>query len=127
MTLNRFDPDYYPLQLGNHVLGGGFYATRLYHDLRQVAGYVYTVDVGLSASKTRANYTVSYGCDPANVSKARVMIERDLNQMRTEAGFARGTAPGEGAAAAADPAGRVERDCGRRRYAGAGGAGIAAG
>ena len=28
LNLNRFDPDYYPLQLGNHVLGGGFYATR---------------------------------------------------------------------------------------------------
>ncbi len=38
MPMNRFDPDYYALQLGNHVLGGGFYATRLYHDLRQVAG-----------------------------------------------------------------------------------------
>jgi zinc protease len=84
LAINRFDPDYYPLQLGTHVLGGGFYATRLYHDLRQVAGYVYTVDVGLSASKTRASYTVSYGCDPGNVSKARQMIERDLNQMRTE-------------------------------------------
>jgi zinc protease len=84
LNLNRFDPDYYPLQLGTHVLGGGFYATRLYHDLRQVAGYVYTVDVSLSASKTRASYTVSYGCDPENVSKARQLIERDLNQMRTE-------------------------------------------
>ncbi len=84
LKLNRFDPDYYPMQLGTHVLGGGFYATRLYHDLRQVAGYVYTVDVSLSASKTRANYSVSYGCDPANVSKARALIERDLNQMRTD-------------------------------------------
>ena len=45
LKLNRFDPDYYPLQLGNHVLGGGFYATRLYHDLRQVNGLVYTVNV----------------------------------------------------------------------------------
>jgi zinc protease len=84
LSINRFDPDYYPLQLGTHVLGGGFYATRLYHDLRQVAGYVYTVDVGLRASKTRATYRVSYGCDPENVSKARQLIERDLNQMRTE-------------------------------------------
>ena len=84
LTLNRFSPDYYPLQLGTHVLGGGFYATRLYHDLRQVAGYVYTVDVSLNASKTRAGYSVTYGCDPANVSKARALIERDLNQMRTE-------------------------------------------
>jgi zinc protease len=84
LNLNRFDPDYYPLQLGNHVLGGGFYATRLYHDLRQVAGYVYTVDVSLGASKTRASYSVNYGCNPENVSKARALIQRDLNQMRTE-------------------------------------------
>ena len=46
LTIDRFSPDYYPLQLGTHVLGGGFYATRLYHDLRQVSGYVYSVDVG---------------------------------------------------------------------------------
>jgi zinc protease len=84
LNLNRFDPDYYPLQLGNHVLGGGFYATRLYHDLRQVAGYVYTVNVNLRASKTRASYSVDYGCNPENVSKARALIQRDLDQMRTE-------------------------------------------
>lgn len=84
MNLNRFDPDYYPLQLGNHVLGGGFYATRLYHDLRQVAGYVYTVDVSLRASESRATYSVTYGCNPENVSKARALIQRDLEQMRTQ-------------------------------------------
>ena len=84
LKLNRFDPDYYPLQLGNHVLGGGFYATRLYHDLRQVAGYVYTVNVSLNAGKTRAGYSVSYGCNPENVSKARALIQRDLDQMRTQ-------------------------------------------
>jgi zinc protease len=84
LKLDRFDPDYYPLQLGNHVLGGGFYATRLYHDLRQVAGYVYYVSVDLSASKTRATYTVEYGCNAENVSKARALVQRDLNQMRTQ-------------------------------------------
>jgi len=84
LSLNRFDPDYYPLQLGNHVLGGGFYATRLYHDLRQVTGYVYFVNVSLGASKTRASYSVTYGCNPGNVSKARALIQRDLDQMRTE-------------------------------------------
>lgn len=84
LTINRFSPDYYPLQLGNHVLGGGFYATRLYHDLRQVAGYVYSVGASLHASETRASYSVEYGCDPQNVSKAKALIIRDLNQMRTE-------------------------------------------
>ncbi|HKO11311.1 MAG TPA: insulinase family protein, partial [Acidobacteriaceae bacterium] len=84
IDINRFNPDYYPLQLGNHVLGGGFYATRLYHDLRQEAGLVYNVDVGMHAAKTRTSYSVDYGCDPPNVSKARAMIVRDLDQMRTQ-------------------------------------------
>jgi zinc protease len=84
VPITRFDSDYYPLQLGNHVLGGGFYATRLYHDLRQVTGYVYNVEVLLNAMKTRTIYTVAYGCDPQNVSKARQLIQRDLIAMQKE-------------------------------------------
>jgi zinc protease len=83
VDVTRNDPAYYALQLGDHVLGGGFYATRLYHDLRQVAGYVYDVDNRLEAGKTRATYTVTYGSDPQNVSKARRLIARDLHQMQT--------------------------------------------
>ena len=82
--VTRFDPDYYALQLGNHVLGGGFYATRLYHDLRQEAGLVYTVDDSLASTRTRSLYTISYGCDPENVSKARDIIQRDLRSMQTD-------------------------------------------
>ena len=84
IPITRFDSDYYPLQLGNHVLGGGFYATRLYHDLRQVTGYVYNVEVVLNAQKTRTVYTVQYACDPKNVSKARQLIQRDLVAMQKE-------------------------------------------
>jgi zinc protease len=84
VPITRFDPDFYPLQLGNHVLGGGFYATRLYHDLRQVNGYVYNVDVRLNANRTRTTYTVTYGCDPGNVSKAALLIRRDLLAIQTQ-------------------------------------------
>jgi zinc protease len=83
IPMNRFHPDYYALQLGDHVLGGGFYATRLYRDLRQKAGYVYNVDNALHATETRATYSVTYGCDPANVSKARLLVEQELAAMRT--------------------------------------------
>jgi zinc protease len=84
VSITRFDSDYYPLQLGNHVLGGGFYATRLYHDLRQVTGYVYSVDDQLVAGKTRTTYAVTYGSEPQNVSKAKEIIIRDLRAMQTE-------------------------------------------
>ncbi|HEY7305845.1 MAG TPA: pitrilysin family protein [Bryobacteraceae bacterium] len=82
LEMNRFSPDYYPLQLGNHVLGGGFYATRLYRDLREKAGYVYNINDSLDASETRATYSIDYGCDPKNVSKARVMVEQELVDMK---------------------------------------------
>jgi zinc protease len=82
--ITRFDPDYYALQLGNHVLGGGFYATRLYHDLRQENGYVYNVNVSMNAKKTRTSYTVAYACDPVNVTKAKDLALRDLIAMQKE-------------------------------------------
>jgi zinc protease len=83
--LKRSDPDYYPLQVGNTILGGGFYSTRLYRDLRQHAGLVYNVSVGASATRTRGSYSVDYGCDPENAGRARVIIERDLRDMATSA------------------------------------------
>ncbi len=82
LEMNRFSPDYYALQLGNHVLGGGFYATRLYRDLRQNAGLVYNIDDSLSAGETRTTYSITYGCDPKNVSKARTMVEQELRDMQ---------------------------------------------
>lgn len=83
LPMNRFDPDYYSLQLANHILGGGFYATRLYRDLREKAGYVYTVSEELDASRTRTIFSVSYGADPINVSKARALTVQDLTAMRS--------------------------------------------
>jgi zinc protease len=82
LGLNRFDPDYYALQLGNHILGGGFYATRLYRDLRENSGLVYFVGSSFDVGKTRAIYKVDYACDPQNVSKARAIVVRDLKAMQ---------------------------------------------
>ena len=82
LGIKRSDPDYYSLQLGNHVLGGAFYATRLYRDLREKAGLVYYVSSSFHVGKTRATYMVNYACDPPNVSKVRDIIVRDLKQMQ---------------------------------------------
>lgn len=80
--INRYSPDYYALELGNHVLGGAFYATRFYRDLREDSGLVYYVGSSFQVDKTRGIYMVSYASDPSNVGKARAIIERDLKQMR---------------------------------------------
>ena len=83
LELNRSNTDYYALELGNHALGGGFYATRLYQDLREKTGLVYYVSSSFDVRRTRALYIVEYGCDPPNVSKARAIVEKNLLSMQT--------------------------------------------
>ena len=83
LKLDRYSPTYYALELGNHVLGGGFYATRFYRDLRMNGGLVYNVGSEFDFGRTRTTYTVTYACDPPNVSKARGIVVRDLEAMRT--------------------------------------------
>jgi zinc protease len=82
LPLTRTNADYYALQLGNHVLGGNSFATRLYQDLRVKSGLVYFVFSTLNVGLTRGIYQVEYGCDPPNVSKARTIILSNLKDMQ---------------------------------------------
>jgi zinc protease len=84
LQLTRTNEDYYALQLGNHVLGGGSFATRLYQDLRVKSGLVYFVDSSFNVGLTRGIYQAEYACDPPNVSQARAVILRDLADMRAK-------------------------------------------
>lgn len=82
--VTRHLPDYYILKLGNQVLSGAFYASRLYHDLREKAGLVYTVDSHIEAGKNRSLFNVSYGCDPSNTARAKKMVEQDIQDIQEE-------------------------------------------
>ncbi|MGH9686864.1 MAG: M16 family metallopeptidase [Candidatus Acidiferrales bacterium] len=84
VELNRFSPEYYALELGNHVLGGGFYATRLYRDLRMNGGLVYSVNSRFEFGRTRTVYSVTYACDPPNVTKARAIVVDNLRAMQKQ-------------------------------------------
>ena len=83
LGITRSHPDYYKLQLANHVLSGAFYATRLYRDLREKSGLVYTVESIIEAKKNRSFFGVFFACDPPNVSQARAIVERNLREMQT--------------------------------------------
>ncbi len=85
LALKRADADYYPLELGNAVLGGSFYATRLSIDLRKNAGLVYSVDSLLQAGRTRSVYFVEYASDPQNVLTAAAMVAREIAAMQETA------------------------------------------
>ncbi len=84
IAVTRDDPARFALNLGNQVLGGGFYASRLYHDLRDTSGLVYTVGTSFSLGKHRSTYTVSFGADPDKVAAASAIVVKDLKQMQQE-------------------------------------------
>ncbi len=82
LGLTRTDPDYYALELGTQVLGGGFYSTRLSIDLRKDRGLVYSVGAQLQTGRTRSVYLIDYACDPQNVAKAAAIATQELHSMQ---------------------------------------------
>ncbi|MGA8261790.1 MAG: pitrilysin family protein, partial [Arenicellales bacterium] len=84
LGLTRKNPDYYALSLGNTVLGGSFYSTRLTRHLRKEAGLVYYVASELDIGKTRGVYYIEYACDPDNVARVQRIVTQELEGMQSE-------------------------------------------
>ena len=83
LGLTRSNPDYYALDLGNAVLGGGFYSTRLSIQMRKNTGLVYGVGSELQAGRTRSVYSIQFASDPQNVAKAAAIAVREVRSMQT--------------------------------------------
>jgi zinc protease len=83
IPLTRTDPDYYALKLGNAVLAGGFYASRLSIDLRKTSGLVYSVDSNLESGRTRSAWLINYASDPDKVKRAAEIAAEDARKMQT--------------------------------------------
>ena len=84
LDLVRKDPAWPLLQLANSVLTGGFYSSLLFHDLREVHGYAYSIQSRFAANKTRATFSLEYGCDPQNIVPAESQITAVLSKLQRE-------------------------------------------
>jgi zinc protease len=82
IAITRSHPDYYALVLGNTVLGGSFYSTRLTRDIRMSAGLVYSIDSAMQVGRTRALYLVQFASDPGNVSRVHAMVVKELEALQ---------------------------------------------
>ncbi|MGH8126883.1 MAG: M16 family metallopeptidase [Gammaproteobacteria bacterium] len=71
LGLNYTNPDHFALDLANDYLSGGFYATPLYHVLREKLGLVYNVGANFNFERHRGNFQLHYGSYPGKVNEAR--------------------------------------------------------
>jgi zinc protease len=59
LGISRNDPDYVALTMGNQILGGGGFGTRLMNEVRERRGLAYGVYSGFSAMQAQGPFTIS--------------------------------------------------------------------
>jgi zinc protease len=82
LELNMHNPDRYALQLGNDVLGGNGFASRLMADIRVKHGYAYGAGSGLRFDRSRSIFFVQYGSDPDKVAAVNGLVHQNLLDMQ---------------------------------------------
>ncbi|MGE5090029.1 MAG: M16 family metallopeptidase [Candidatus Levyibacteriota bacterium] len=82
LDLDLHNPDRYALQLGNDVLGGNGFASRLMTDVRVRHGYAYDARSGMNFDRSRSTFYVEYGSDPDKVAAVDALVRRDIEAMQ---------------------------------------------
>jgi len=81
-ALGRLNPDFYPFNLLNGVLGAdGTFDTRLMHEIREQRGLVYGVSSTLSVTRERGTLEVSFSATPAHVRPAVALVKDNLRRL----------------------------------------------
>lgn len=77
-TIDRTHPDYIPLRLAVQALGG-YFGSRLMHNIREEKGLTYGISASLFGSREGAYMQISAQCDATHVEK---LIEESLKEVR---------------------------------------------
>jgi zinc protease len=77
MGIDRRDPDYAALYLGNQVFGGGGFGTRLMEEVREKRGLTYGVYSGFSAMQARGPFMINLQTR-AELSAGTLQLVKDL-------------------------------------------------
>lgn len=74
----RSDPDFFPLMLGNYVLGGGAFTSRLMAELREKRGLTYGVQSSFAPGNHAGAFTVGLQTRPDQAEKALGLLREVL-------------------------------------------------
>ena len=78
LGLKRDDPDYYPLLVGNYILGGGGFASRLMEEIRQKRGLAYSVHSGFFPLKQSGPFQIGLQTKKDQSEKALMITQKVL-------------------------------------------------
>jgi zinc protease len=87
VDITRTSPDLHALLLGNAILGGGSLGpeqSRLFRDLRQNAGLVYSIASRLAPRRERYELSIEFACLPANEARIGSLIDAEIRRLQTE-------------------------------------------
>ena len=88
-AIRRGDPDYFPLYLGNHILGGSGMVSRLFKEVREDRGLSYGVSSYLSPMEQAGPYLFSLQTKNTQVDEAlavlRETVQKFIDKGPTEA------------------------------------------
>jgi predicted Zn-dependent peptidase len=80
---DRFDPDREALDVLNHVLGGGM-SSRLFEEIREQRGLVYSVYSGVALYADAGALTIYAGMQPDHAGEVASLIRSELAQLRKD-------------------------------------------
>lgn len=83
-AVSRASPDYDTFLVLNQILGGsGAFESRLWQELRQKRGLVYSVDSSLDANADRGDLRVELSASPQRVMEAVGFVRTELEQLQS--------------------------------------------
>jgi zinc protease len=84
-AVSRSNADYDTFQVLNQILGGsGSFESRLWQELRQKRGLVYSVDSALDANDDRGDFRVELNASPQRMVAAVKLVRQELTRMQNE-------------------------------------------
>jgi zinc protease len=78
--LARKDPDYFPLYVGNHILGGGGFVSRLMHEIREKRGLAYSVYSYFIPMKLPGAYQIGLQTKKDQADEALQLVRATLRE-----------------------------------------------
>jgi zinc protease len=72
----RADPDYFPLIVGNYILGGGGFVSRLTNEVREKRGLTYGVSSSFSPGLHAGSFTVGLQTRPDQAAQAVALVRQ---------------------------------------------------